>query len=125
MERPSSWAGGGYEEDEAAGGKTTHPSRLSLTLQVGNMLIVFGGQLSKDGSTTNDLFWMTIDRMEWHLQPAKGDKPQARWGCVRVLGGHREQQPCRKGVSVCVRAYVHACVRARVQNLPNFQVSKQ
>jgi hypothetical protein len=45
------------------------------------MLVVFGGTLMKDGSTTNDVFWMTMDRMEWHLQPCKGDKPVAR--CVR------------------------------------------
>ncbi len=58
------------------------------------MLIIFGGQLAKDGSTSNDLFWMTLDRMEWHLHPAKGDKPQSRCAhspfsrapclCVRV-----------------------------------------
>ncbi|GFR42728.1 hypothetical protein Agub_g3646 [Astrephomene gubernaculifera] len=47
--------------------------------QVGSMLIIFGGQLQKDGSTTNDLFWMTMDRMEWHNQPCKGDKPQPRY----------------------------------------------
>lgn len=46
--------------------------------QVGNMLVVFGGTLVKDGSTTNDVFWMTMDRMEWHNQPCKGDKPPAR-----------------------------------------------
>ncbi|GLI65995.1 hypothetical protein VaNZ11_009689 [Volvox africanus] len=47
--------------------------------QVGSMLIIFGGQLLKDGSTTNDLFWMTMDRMEWHNQPCKGDKPPPRY----------------------------------------------
>ncbi|GIL93808.1 hypothetical protein Vretimale_187 [Volvox reticuliferus] len=47
--------------------------------QVGSMLIIFGGQLLKDGSTTNDLFWMTMDRMEWHNQPCKGEKPPPRY----------------------------------------------
>ncbi|KXZ51889.1 hypothetical protein GPECTOR_11g323 [Gonium pectorale] len=47
--------------------------------QVGSMLLIFGGQLQKDGSTTNDLFWMTMDRMEWHNQPCKGDKPTPRY----------------------------------------------
>eukprot|EP00983_Pelagomonas_calceolata_P060057 1146208-Pelagomonas_calceolata.AAC.7 len=45
---------------------------------VDNMLIIFGGQVAKDGTTSNDLFWMTLDRMEWHLHPTKGDKPQPR-----------------------------------------------
>ena len=44
------------------------------------MLVIFGGQVAKDGSTSNDLFWMTLDRMEWHLHPVRGDKPQPR--CV-------------------------------------------
>ncbi|KAG2491059.1 hypothetical protein HYH03_010505 [Edaphochlamys debaryana] len=47
--------------------------------QIGSMLLIFGGQLLKDGSTTNDLFWMTMDRMEWHNQPCKGDKPPPRY----------------------------------------------
>ncbi|GLC33992.1 Dynein regulatory complex subunit 7 [Pleodorina starrii] len=47
--------------------------------QVGSMLLIFGGQLQKDGSTTNDLFWMTMDRMEWHNQPCKGEKPPPRY----------------------------------------------
>lgn len=46
--------------------------------QVGNMLLIFGGTLMKDGVTTNDVFWMTMDRMEWHLQHCKGDKPPPR-----------------------------------------------
>ncbi|EFJ52641.1 hypothetical protein VOLCADRAFT_102618 [Volvox carteri f. nagariensis] len=48
-------------------------------MYVGSMLLIFGGQLQKDGSTTNDLFWMTMDRMEWHNQPCKGEKPTARY----------------------------------------------
>ena len=46
--------------------------------QFGNMMLVFGGTLVKDGSTTNDVFWITMDRMEWHMQPCKGDRPAAR-----------------------------------------------
>lgn len=47
--------------------------------QVGNMLVMFGGTTQRDGATTNDLFWMTVDRMEWHNQITKGEKPMARY----------------------------------------------
>ncbi|KAL6761433.1 hypothetical protein V8C86DRAFT_3131553 [Haematococcus lacustris] len=53
--------------------------------QVGSMLIVFGGTLMKDSSTTNDVYWMTMDRMEWHLQPCKGDKPPPRYNHCAVF----------------------------------------
>ena len=43
-------------------------------------MLVFGGTLVKDGVTTNDVYWITMDRMEWHLQPCKGEKPPPRWG---------------------------------------------
>lgn len=46
--------------------------------QVGPNLVIFGGTTLKDMATTSDVFWMTMDRMEWHLQPCKGDKPPAR-----------------------------------------------
>ena len=42
------------------------------------MLLIFGGTVLKDNSTTNDVFWMTLDRMEWHNQPCKGEKPTPR-----------------------------------------------
>ncbi len=42
------------------------------------MLFVFGGLVTKDQVKTNDLFWMSTDRMEWHLQPTTGDRPCAR-----------------------------------------------
>ena len=49
------------------------------------MLLIFGGTVLKDNSTTNDVFWMTLDRMEWHNQPCKGEKPTPRWeGNVRA-----------------------------------------
>ncbi len=42
------------------------------------MLLIFGGQLVKDGSAVNEVFWMTMDRMEWHLQACSGEKPSPR-----------------------------------------------
>jgi len=56
----------------------------SLT-QVGSMLVVFGGTTVKDGATTNDVYWMTIDRMEWHLQPTKGERPSPRYNHAAVF----------------------------------------
>ncbi|GAX80447.1 hypothetical protein CEUSTIGMA_g7886.t1 [Chlamydomonas eustigma] len=47
--------------------------------QVGNMMLIFGGTVVKDGSTTSDVYWITLDRMEWHLQPCKGEKPTPRY----------------------------------------------
>ena len=55
-----------------------------LPPQVGGMLVMFGGQLVRDGSTTNDVFWMTLDRMEWHNTQCKGDKPCPRYNHTAV-----------------------------------------
>lgn len=46
--------------------------------QNGAMLFVFGGLLMKDDTKSNDVYWMTTDRMEWHLQAVRGDKPVPR-----------------------------------------------
>lgn len=46
--------------------------------QNASMLYVFGGMLLKDETKSNDVYWMSTDRMEWHLQPVKGDKPVPR-----------------------------------------------
>ena len=46
-------------------------------------IFIFGGVLAKDGAATNELLWMTTERMEWHSQPTRGDKPCPRW----VAGG--------------------------------------
>jgi len=55
-------------------------------LQVNNMVYVFGGQLVKDGSVSNELFWMTSERMEWHAQPTRGGTGACRqtWACGGV-----------------------------------------
>jgi hypothetical protein len=54
------------------------------------MLVVYGGTLLKDGTTTSDVFWITLDRMEWHLQPCKGERPPPRCGIEIVeVGGLR------------------------------------
>lgn len=36
--------------------------------QAGDIVIVFGGMLARTGARTNELAWMTTERMEWHLQ---------------------------------------------------------
>ena len=36
--------------------------------QAGEFVIVFGGVLARTGARTNELAWMTTERMEWHLQ---------------------------------------------------------
>lgn len=46
--------------------------------QNGAMLFVFGGLLMKDDTKSNDVYWMSTDRMEWHLQAVRGDKPVPR-----------------------------------------------
>ena len=66
-------------------------------LQVNSIVYVFGGIILKDGSATNELLWMTTERMEWHVQPTRGDRPSARHGhvtiydpdhhCLLVFGG--------------------------------------
>jgi hypothetical protein len=51
------------------------------------MVYLFGGVVVKDGAPTNELLWMTSERMEWHLQPTRGDKPCPRYGHVTVRRG--------------------------------------
>jgi hypothetical protein len=46
--------------------------------KVNQKIFIFGGVLVKDGSCSNELFWMTTERMEWHSQPTRGDKPCPR-----------------------------------------------
>ena len=46
--------------------------------QNGAMLFVFGGLLMKDEIKSNDVYWMSTDRMEWHLQAVRGEKPAPR-----------------------------------------------
>jgi hypothetical protein len=62
-----------------------------LLLQVNNMVYVFGGQLVKDGSVSHELFWMTSERMEWHAQPTRGDRPCGRYGHVAVYDPDHHQ----------------------------------
>jgi hypothetical protein len=58
---------------------------------VNNIVYVFGGQVVKDGSVSNELFWMTSERMEWHLQPTRGDRPVGRYGHVAVYDPDHHQ----------------------------------
>ncbi len=41
--------------------------RGSLPLQAGQLVLVFGGK-GRAGACTNELAWMTTERMEWHAQ---------------------------------------------------------
>ncbi len=41
---------------------------------------MFGGMITKDGAKTNELFWLSTDRMEWHNQLTTGTKPCPRDG---------------------------------------------
>ena len=49
---------------------TEHASFQALgdDWQAGELVIVFGGVLTRTGARTNELAWMTAERMEWHLQ---------------------------------------------------------
>jgi hypothetical protein len=64
---------------------------IAVVLQVNNMVYVFGGQLVKDGSVSHELFWMTSERMEWHAQPTRGDRPCGRYGHVAVYDPDHHQ----------------------------------
>lgn len=49
----------------------------SLT-QSASLILVFGGTAIRDGARSNEVFWMTTERMEWHLQMTFGDSPVPR-----------------------------------------------
>ena len=54
-------------------------ARAGHTLtQAGSMIFVFGGTTLRDSTRVNELFWMTTERMEWHLQMTFGDAPAPR-----------------------------------------------
>lgn len=63
----------------------------ALSPKVNNVVYVFGGQLVKDGSISNELFWMTSERMEWHQQPTRGDRPVGRYGHVAIYDPDHHQ----------------------------------
>lgn len=86
-------------------------------LQVNNIVYVFGGQLVKDGSVSNELFWMTSERMEWHMQPTRGDRPVGRYGHVAVYDPDHHQLVVFGGR--CVAQAVKVQVQVRVHGLPS------
>lgn len=65
------------------------------------MVYVFGGQLLKDGSVSNELFWMPSERMEWHQQPTRGDRPVGRHSHVAVYDADHHQLVVFGGTCVC------------------------
>ena len=80
-------------------------------VQVNNIIYVFGGQLVRDGSVSNELFWMTSERMEWHLQPTRGDRPVGRYGHVAVYDPDHHQLVVFGGRCDARTAAVrHACM---------------
>ena len=46
--------------------------------QAGSLLLVFGGTILRDSSRSNEIFWMSTERMEWHLQMTYRDAPAPR-----------------------------------------------
>lgn len=42
------------------------------------MYYIFGGLVLKDNLLSNELYWISSDRMEWHKQYVEGDKPCPR-----------------------------------------------
>lgn len=112
-------------------------------MQVNSTVYLFGGALLKDGSVSNELFWMTSERMEWHAQPTHGDRPCGRHGHVAiydpdhhqlvVFGGrcaaslqlfHWRIDLCDSGsriaaACVCTRcSHATACARAQQRRAP-------
>ena len=43
-------------------------NQVSCIWQAGPLVLVFGGAVGRAGARTNELLWMTTERMEWHLQ---------------------------------------------------------
>jgi hypothetical protein len=72
-------------------GRRLKPSCCCYARQVNSVVYVFGGQLLKDGSVSNELYWMTSERLEWHLQPTRGDRPVGRHGHVAVYDPDHHQ----------------------------------
>eukprot|EP00775_Hariotina_reticulata_P013287 gene13287-13418_t len=86
------WARTGFSLTQARSGvKEARCRQRNHRVQVNNMVYVFGGQLVKDGSVSNELFWMTSERMEWHAQPTRGDRPAGRHGHVAVYDPDHHQ----------------------------------
>jgi hypothetical protein len=60
-------------------------------LQAQNKLLLFGGTVVRDGAACNELFWIGLDRMEWHQQPTRGLKPPPRYGHCSVYDPEHNQ----------------------------------
>ncbi len=58
------------EHGQPVHGPVQHVLRL-CAVQAGTMLVVFGGQLVRDGSISADVYWLNLERMEWHKQPCR------------------------------------------------------
>lgn len=92
-------------------------SRYGQTMcQHHDKFYIFGGSVVKDGAKTNELFWLTADRMEWHLQPCKGDSiPCARDGHCAIIDSENNRMVVFGGRSQVRFSY--CCERKHFQNV--------
>eukprot|EP00873_Tetraselmis_striata_P022741 jgi/Tetstr1/443005/TSEL_031065.t1 len=95
--------------------------------QVGNTIYMFGGVITKDGLKTNELFWLSTDRMEWHNQMTTGAKPCARDGhCavydelknMLVIFGGRSPEKKRLNDVCCLKLDTWEWIRPNCENPP-------
>ena len=54
-------------------------------VHAGAVFILFGGQLAAAGSKTDEVWWLSSDRMEWHLQQTFGEVPGPRAGHCAIF----------------------------------------
>jgi hypothetical protein len=67
-------------------------SRHGATLCKHNdVFYLFGGATVRDGKKCNDLYWLSMDTMTWHLQLTEGAKPPARSGHCAVIDPENER----------------------------------
>lgn len=70
--------------EQAAGARFTARSGHSV-VHAGGLVCVFGGMLKDSTNKTNEVWWISKDRMVWHLQPTRGDIPPARDGHCAIF----------------------------------------
>jgi hypothetical protein len=49
-----------------------------------DMFYLFGGTIVKEGKKTNNLYWLSMNTMNWHLQTTQGARPAPRAGHCAV-----------------------------------------
>ena len=56
-----------------------------------DMFYLFGGTVLKDGKKSAELYWLSMNSMEWHLQAVTGARPAARSGHCAVIDPDNER----------------------------------